>query len=101
ARGVARRRRHAAGRAPARRAWRAAADLGRAARAARRRRGMTTQVRSASDVVATIERLDGCGFEQLVEELVASATAAGDRVLLREGDRTITGTALAAALERL
>jgi acyl-CoA synthetase (AMP-forming)/AMP-acid ligase II len=46
-------------------------------------------------------RLRGGGFEELLDELVHAARAAGDRVLMTEGRRTVTGTQLAEAFERL
>jgi acyl-CoA synthetase (AMP-forming)/AMP-acid ligase II len=60
--------------------------------------GATPIARSAAELV---ERLDGRGFEQLVDELEHAARAAGDRVLMREGRRTITGTELAHAFDVL
>lgn len=62
---------------------------------------MTEATIEARDVDQLVERLRGGGFEQLLEELVHAARAAGDGVLMREGDRAITGTELARAMERV
>ncbi|MCW2928180.1 MAG: hypothetical protein JWM86_2148 [Thermoleophilia bacterium] len=53
------------------------------------------------DPAGLAARLQGGGFEVLVEELVAAARAAGDRVLMTEGARAVTGTQLAHALGHL
>jgi acyl-CoA synthetase (AMP-forming)/AMP-acid ligase II len=56
---------------------------------------------SLQDVDAVLERLDGAGFETLVDELVVAARRAGDRVLLRDEQRALTGSELAEAMEQL
>ncbi|MCW2924574.1 MAG: hypothetical protein JWM98_1978 [Thermoleophilia bacterium] len=53
------------------------------------------------DAPALVARLEGAGFEELLDELGAAARDAGDRVLMTEGRRTITGTELALAMDRL
>jgi acyl-CoA synthetase (AMP-forming)/AMP-acid ligase II len=53
------------------------------------------------DIAGIVERLDGAGFEVMVDELVRAARAAGDRVLMTEGKRTVTGTELAHAFDVL
>lgn len=62
---------------------------------------MTVATVEARSVTQLVERLRGGGFEQLLAELVHAAQAAGERVLMREGERTVTGTELAVAMERL
>jgi acyl-CoA synthetase (AMP-forming)/AMP-acid ligase II len=53
------------------------------------------------DPAELVRKLQGAGFEALVDELIASARAAGDQVLMTEGARTVTGTELAHAFEQL
>jgi acyl-CoA synthetase (AMP-forming)/AMP-acid ligase II len=53
------------------------------------------------DPAELVRKLQGAGFEALVDELAASARAAGDQVLMTEGTRTVTGTELAHAFEQL
>lgn len=48
-----------------------------------------------------VERLAGEGFEVLVAELERAARAAGDRVLMIEGERPVTGSELAHAFDTL
>lgn len=50
---------------------------------------------------AIAERLQGEGFETLFEETVRAARAAGDRVLLTQDPRNVTGAQLAGTLDRL
>ena len=56
-------------------------------------------VTDARDIAGIVERLDGAGFEVMVDELVRAARAVGDHVLMTEGKRTVTGTELAHAFD--
>ncbi len=56
------------------------------------------RARSAQEVA---DRLRGRGFEALLDELVHAARAAGDRVLMTQGRREVTGRELADAFERV
>jgi acyl-CoA synthetase (AMP-forming)/AMP-acid ligase II len=53
------------------------------------------------DIPGIVERLRGEGFEVMVDELVRAARAAGDRVLMTEGRRQVTGAELAHAFDVL
>jgi acyl-CoA synthetase (AMP-forming)/AMP-acid ligase II len=53
------------------------------------------------DIPGIVERLRGEGFEVMVDELERAARAAGDRVLMTEGSRRVTGTELAHAFDVL
>lgn len=58
----------------------------------------SASLRSPSDV---IERLEGAGFEALLDELVRAARAVGSDVLMTEGRRRVTGAELADAFENV
>ncbi len=58
-------------------------------------------VADARDIAGIVDRLDGAGFEVMVDELVRAARAYGDRVLMTEGNRHVTGDQLAHAFDVL
>lgn len=55
----------------------------------------------ARDIAGVIERLDGAGFEVMLDELIRAARACGDRVLMTEGRRRVTGAEIAHAFDVL
>ncbi len=62
---------------------------------------MTASTTDMRDIAGIVERLDGAGFEVMLDELVRAARATGDRVMMTEGRRQVTGAELAHAFDVL